>query len=564
MTDSLKIGELFASLEDDAMTLSDADELARQMADQNSRYNEALRILGDDPEILELVKFGIAEEQEETFSYIQSLAPESSRVYENLGNTSLAIENGMSSVGNQISELERSIVDQEALLAEQNELKQEQAQTETEKIIEKVERLAPRAVESVKEMLESRGINPIKDSEIIDLEDRVLDLMDQEDEARRELERIRASSGALDAVVGKIAVDWALPFALIDQGYSFFAILDELPVEPVLADCPTREVKQFAERHIDQPKAALYTALCLSEHSGQTVTVDQIAQALYSPEVIAKISEYHLRARVTTTLGPKVGGENLRAILDKEGYILQYGWRRTLEQREDGHIAVVKRQRIYRAISKDQVEDFVDLTSFEGEGFRDSFEALRIPQSVAAVAPESTSDTTELDEVATDTDPTSGPTSGSSDHTEPDNPGEVVMPRDDISETNSQRRERLKNELCAAISGQAHLIIKTLAEHGALEEDGIRLGRLKGIYAATEITDDDVRHCVSSSVATDHDYWLKNIDAVRLLLSVTHEDETVRTSVSSGRWRIVVNEKIEELIQRELRGIERRRELTSQ
>lgn len=561
MTDSLKIGELFASLEDDSIMLSDADELALQIVDQNSRYKEACNILKDEPEILELVQIGIAEEQEETFSNILAISPESNRVYENLGKASLAIENGLISAETQITELESGIVEQEALLAQQLVIKQEQAQLETQELITNVERLAPRAVESVKKILESRNAKTINSQEISDLEDRVLELMDQEDEARRELERIRASAGSLDSVVGQIAIKWELPLALIDQNLSFFAILDELPVEPALANCPSRDVKKFTDRHVDQPEASLYTALCLCEHSGQTVTVDQIAQALYSPEVITKISQYHLRARVTTILGPKVGGENLRAILDKEGYILQYGWRRTLEQRANGHIAVVRRQRIYRAINKDQLEDFEGLNFFEGEGYSDSFEALRIPEPDAVVAPQCPPESTRQNEDTEVTDPSFEPATDTLDQTKTDNSIEVLVLNDDNSETNSQRKTRLRNELHTAISGQAHLIIKTFVELGALEKGGIRLGQLKSVYEAVEITDDDIRHCVSDSISPDHNYWIKNIDAVRLLLSVTHKDEAVRTSVSSRQWRRVVNEKIEELIQRELRGIERRKAL---
>ncbi len=560
MSDSEKIGELFASLEDGSATLADADGLALQVSDQNARYQEATDILKDEPEILELVQFGIAEEQEETFANILAIAPESGRIFESLGRTCLAIENGLKSADAQASELVSAVKKQEAALEEQHELKQQQAQLKTEELLANVERLAPRAVETVKELLESRGTRPISDQEINDLEDRVLELMDQEDEAKRELEKIKASFCSLDAIVGQLAVSWELPLALMNQDRSIFAILDELPVDPVLTDHPSRDVRQFTERHVDQPKAALYTAICLSEHSGQTVTVDQIAKALYSPEVIKKLSEYHLRARVTTTLGPKVGGENLRDILDKEGYVLQYGWRRTLEQKPDGHVTVVRRQRIYRAIHKKQVVDFVEMNSFEGEGYIDSFEALRIYDESETTSPSprisaETSETTAKLETTQDTH----------DKIEDEATlGTDLSLTNDRHETNSQRKERLKNELLAAITGSARSIIKTIGDHGAIEGGGIKFGHLRNIFIGSEITDDEFRHVVSNRVTPTDGYWLRSVDAVRLMLSVTLEDEATRVSVGSRQWQRVVNQKINELVQRELRGIERRRNLQSQ
>ncbi|MBP9738311.1 hypothetical protein KBD20_01345 [Candidatus Saccharibacteria bacterium] len=558
MSDSEKIGEQLAAIEDGSATIADADGLALQLADQNARYKEATDILAAEPEVLELVQFGIADEQEETFANIISMAPESGRVFESLGRLSLYIEKSLASVEAQVKTMNTTVKEQEAALDEMSEQKKQQELLKTEELLANVERLAPRAVESVKELLESRGSNIVSDQEINDLEDAVLELMDQEHEAEEDLKRIKGYSSSLDAVVGQLALSWELPVALVDQNRSLFITLDELPVEPDIADCPSGEVQQFAERHVDQPKAAILSAQCLSEHAGETVTVDQIARLLYSPEVISQLNGHKLRSRVTSTLGPKFG-ENLRSILDEEGFVLQYGWRRTLEQKPDGSIGVKLRHRIYRAIEKDQIADFMESNSFEGDGFTDSFEALHTPVVSDIVEAESSAEPSEPTVVFAEINlpPESVPEAEAMDEDNDD----ISLVTESGSETHSQRKERLKNELLSAITGSARSIIKIMGEHGAIEEAGIKLGHLKGIYFATEISDEDFRNIVGSRVSPNDSYWLRSTDAVRLLLSVTLEDESVRTSASSKQWRRVVNEKIDELIQRELRGIDRRKKL---
>ncbi len=552
---SEQISQLFAGLEDGSATLVDADGLALQIADQNARYHEANTLLVDEPEILDIVHFGIAEEQEESFANILAIAPESSLLYKSLGKASLAIDKGLEITDARVNELAPTVKEQEAALEEL--LIQQKHRQKTEELLATVKRLAPRSVEAVVELLDSRGIKLVSNQEINDLEDAVIDLMDQEDQASQELEKLKVYSVSLDEKVGQLAVSWELPLALMDQNRSIFAVLDELPVEPVPIDCPDGEVKKFTERHIDQPKAALYAALCLTEHSGQTVTVDQIARALYSKEVIADLSEHHLRSRVTSTLGPKVRGEALSEILDQEGHILQYGWRRILEQKTNGHTAIVRRHRIYRAIRKDQVGDYSDQNTFETDDYVDNFEPMRIYNDSEDSLPEPSVITGTTTPAAASSD-----VPHRYDDTVPiiDTVRDNTSARDDRNETNAQRKERLKHELLSSISGCTRSIIKTIAHHGALERGGITVGHLKNVFI-TDISDEAMSHIVSSRVTPNDNFWLKNVDAVRLMLSITHEDESTRANVRSRQWGTVINDLIKELIQRELRGIERRESL---
>lgn len=549
MKDVSAVGELFASLENGLPTLSDASDLALQIQDQNARYVEAAEVFKDESEVLELVQFGIAEEQEEAWANMLAVAPESNRVFETLGVLSLSIPKVIDTANTQLEELNESIDEREHSLEEQRAAKTQLAQEKHTTLLAEVERLAPRAVSSVKELLEARDTPLTGDEEIGALEDEILTLMGQEEEMQIELKTIGMQSEAIEEVIGRTALTYELPIALLDQDRSMFAVIDELPVEPELNDQQRENAREFTERHVDQPEAALYAALCLLDSSGKTVSVDQIVHALYSSEVITTHSDHHMRARVTTTLGPQLKGENIRAILKDEAHILQYGWRRILTQKPDGQTIITRRERIYRAVDEAQLDDLQE-GIFEGDGYTDTFEMT--PEITALVRPQ-----TEETDIWV---PESAEVSfeGPSDQEAPLDT--IYVEKDCPDETNSQRKERLKQELEQAIIGPARSIIKELEDHGALEEGGIKLNHLKFIFTDVKITDGDIRHIIGSRITPNDDYWFRSNDAVKLVLSVSLEDPVTRAGVASRQWRSVVNKKIEELVGKELRGIERRRQ----
>lgn len=302
MSDTTIVGELFADLENGSPALWSANDLALQLQDQNARYAEATEVFKDDPEVLELARLDIAEEQTQTWTRMLELAPESGRVFEGLGFFSIA---------------------------------------------------APKALSAV---------------EI------------QQEAAQADIETARVQSEIAGEIIEQAAAAWEFPLALLDQYCVTATHTDEAPV---------------------------------------------VAEDLW-------------------------GDEQLNTPLFSE-----------------------------------------------------------------------------------------------------------ETPR---KETHGQRKERMKQELEGAITGPTRRIIKAIQISGALEKGGIHFDRLNKVFDGIKILADDARDIVGGEFPITDDCWLKNTEAVRLVLAASSRlaNPVIHDSVTSRQWRSVVNEKVTELINKELRGIERR------
>lgn len=138
-----------------------------------------------------------------------------------------------------------------------------------------------------------------------------------------------------------------------EPGEETTVVLDEIPVEPVLQDGNVG-VEGLLERHVDAPEASQWTVIYLIDQAERVVTVQDLYEFLYSPEVVEQVDEYHLRSRITTMLGPKVGSLDIQEMLADEGFVLQFGWRITKTYGEDDKVTNFARHRIYRAVPEDK------------------------------------------------------------------------------------------------------------------------------------------------------------------------------------------------------------------
>ncbi len=367
--------EISIDIERTQSVFETAHELNLQISEQNERFATAHEIFVDEPEVLRLAEQGIAEEQQETFTNLSTIGHSEAQVYTSLGVLSLYYD----------SELEETQAKADAAQAEGDAksdqfeiIKQQREQDERSKledILGHVERLAPKALERVKALLDERIVGTVSSQEILDLEETILDLFTEVDEHKEHIDSIARQKISLTELDRQADDTWALPQALmkvLGNDTSQWVLIDELPVDPTLSRSGHERYAELRGRHIDQPDASIYAALYLSEHDSETVTVDEIAGFLYTPETIAGISNNNLRARVTTLLGP-IAGECLHKILLSEGYILQYGWRRKLEKNGSDDVKIVSRHRIYRAVPLNDLSVLETDTSSQ-EDYKDDFE----------------------------------------------------------------------------------------------------------------------------------------------------------------------------------------------
>lgn len=339
------------------------DELNALIADQNQRFLLAAEVFADEPELLQLTQSSIAEEQQETFTDLTSATEPSAEIYAAIGQLSLVSENEASEALTAIAQLE---AESEEISQKFEALKKEREAAERYKydeLLQQVEKLAPKAIVKAKEMLDRRLESDIASEELKLVEDSFLQTLYEQEQQRELYDIAKTGADAMQALIDAGGVAWPVPQALINAygGNTAQWIIDELPVEPKLNPSGHDRYIALRERYVDQPDASLYAAMYLMDHSSETVTVDDLASFLYSDEVVERISNHNLRARVTTVLGP-IAGEALHKILDADGYVLQYGWRRLFEKNGGNQLKVKSRYRIYRAISLD------DLDSLSTEG----------------------------------------------------------------------------------------------------------------------------------------------------------------------------------------------------
>ncbi|GAC1386452.1 MAG: hypothetical protein NVS1B7_4850 [Candidatus Saccharimonadales bacterium] len=350
-------------------------DFALQIDDQNKRFLEACELFHDDPEIKDITIDGIAEEQSETFAKLCDLSDESGFVYENLGKIDQEIYRKLVATSDQVVETNEEIELKKNELTSKKTEKEEEILQGTQDIVSNVARLSPKSLEKVKEILRARTAEAYNDEDLKNLQVEIGKLTLQLEMLQADYDVLEDRTTEIDNLISSNVNAWPLPLAVIarsENASSLQAIIDELPVEPELTPRVHERYVKLKSHNIDQPEATIYTALYFSEHAAKTVTVDELIDFLYSQTVIATVSNYHMRTRVTTILGPE-RGVAVRQILQDEGFLLQYGWRRTLEKNGNGSVKVIDRKRIYRAIALADLANPIDAT-MDGNDFKDNFE----------------------------------------------------------------------------------------------------------------------------------------------------------------------------------------------
>ncbi len=351
MSDDFSLNEL-AQQAFEAMT--EALAWSDQIGNQNMRFDEISQIFADEPEIKDIAQIGVAREQEEAFANLLETTQQYGGLYEVIGQLSIDAARDFTDAQTELAMVEEDLRIQEELLQAKRAQKLAYMTQRSEEILLEVARLSPTSVEEVRKMLEERSVYHGSDPEITKLEEDILRLMERAEDTERRLEDAETELEATNTSMSKFSKEWSIPWAIINSGRTLQVLIDELPIDPKLSSQEHERFQELHRRNVDQPEATLYASLYLSQYPDKTITVDELAVFLYSSEVISGLPEHSLRSRVTTLLGP-VGGESVRDILASEGFVLQYGWRRMLEQKIDGHIVTTSRKRIYRAIRKSDI-----------------------------------------------------------------------------------------------------------------------------------------------------------------------------------------------------------------
>lgn len=357
--------------------------LNEEIRDQNLRWQIAQEKFTDIPDILGLVRQGIAEEQFESFSRMSEQNSEHGNVYSAIGHLSCQLYSRTQEATMRSEEIKQKIEAQYEAQRERESQVREEERAKYENLLTDVEKLAPKAVDKVRDYIENRLALKETCPELAELEDAILALYMQEEEmARMRAELTWETAYVEECIAGDSS--WDLPLVLMydsDAKVLRTSYLDELPVDPGSLGGQKERMAQLREHHIDQPDASLLAALYMIEHRGATVTVDELAKALYSEEVRNSIPRHTLRSRVTTIFGQTYLG-GMQKILDEEGFTLQYGWRSFLERNQKGIIVIANRERIYRAVEKnksDKPELETRNIAEDGTGTTDIFESVPVP-----------------------------------------------------------------------------------------------------------------------------------------------------------------------------------------
>lgn len=321
-----------------------ANELTLPIVSTNERYDqlEDHPTLKDEPEFMQIAADGLKTEQKIAFNTLKSEIelPPYEKLYTVYGEVSEEID-------------ELTI----ALESVRDRMTSEQRRYDD--LVEAVKEIAPLGEKQAEELAERRK------SELELAEAAVI---------REEISVKQSYLESFDELIEESGKAWPIPRLLngvvqiISPEY-----IDEIPVDPQLKK-PSEQKRfdQFKERHVYSDELTTAVIFYLVEESGNVVTVDELAKFVYGfgPD------EPHpkdVRTSITSALGPKTNKDRIEEILGNEGdgYVLQYGWRRKVDQ-ETG-IPCGARYRIYRALDLndiDAVDDIVrhngDIDSFDG------------------------------------------------------------------------------------------------------------------------------------------------------------------------------------------------------
>jgi hypothetical protein len=336
-----------------------------------------------DSELLTLAAEGIAEDEQQLSMQMQEFGKSDSadRVYGAIGHFLLANSQNVGRIDERLTTLQQQYAAKASQLEEKTEdLRQrweKQRMVEMEAELERFSRISPNAIDDVRrELLGRKGqFNPQLSPSIQALEAELLRLIENIDHEQKVQETFAKRRAMLDELVKQGGEAWPISIAERFRPAEKVQIeLDELPVEPVLSERGASILAAMRDRHIDEPDASQFITLYLIEHANEVVNVKDLAQFLYNDVIRTDISETGLRSRITTLLGP--ARNFIGKLLEEEGYVLHYGWRRTLEKTPGKIKLVGGAQRIYRAMSKQDAEA-LQSGSYETEDetgtYRDNF-----------------------------------------------------------------------------------------------------------------------------------------------------------------------------------------------
>jgi|GEM_PF-3439762 len=376
---------------------ADAHVFVEEGADLHGKLAEAKTELESDPQQLNLAADGIAESEQQLDISLRDFgqSEQTQRVYGAIGHFLVVNSANMSRTEERVNTLNQQstakMEEIEAKTIEIREMREQQMRLRHTAELERMRHLSPNAVEDLKRLQASRtpNFNPQLSPAIQALEDEQLHILEEIEAEQQRQRTFTERQARLDALIEQGGEAWPLPSAHYRRfrpggdpegkdeptktDDSVQIDLDELPVEPQLSERGSRMLAAMRERHIDAPDASQFIALYLMETAGKAVSVRDLGNFLYTDDMQAEISETNLRARITTLLGPATN--IVGRLLDEEGYVLQYGWRRTLDKK-GGKIKIAKTQRIYRALTKadaDALKPGEYKTENESGTYRDEF-----------------------------------------------------------------------------------------------------------------------------------------------------------------------------------------------
>lgn len=291
------------------------NQLAGNIADQNNRYD---RVDGEisDSDFQALAREGLEIEQRDLMDRLKTAAHEGP--FRELG--------------------ERHVVVTELLGASAIELasKYEEiaaASQEIELTADATVNLAPLITEKARELSERKKQEYVEQSGLSSIEEQVA--------------RLEAEHAELNSLYESISEPWAIPFA---------AAHGESEIHEVQIRDGEGQRTSLGEIHRDAPEAAKHIVEYLLSHPDVTTRVDQLIDHVYSPEVIETTSKPKLRNRITTTLGPKVHGPIIEAILQENGHTLQYGGE-VIRTQSPGKRVRGAKYRVYRLVPTDSFSE---------------------------------------------------------------------------------------------------------------------------------------------------------------------------------------------------------------
>lgn len=332
-------------------------ELAGQIDDQNQRASQIEESISD-TDIKNLALEGVSKEQTTLVEELRdNVNPE---LYRSFG----AYQLRLTELDTQIDEQIQQIVDNE----------KQRIESEANLAAE----LSPLSRPLIVELAEEK--KALADESV---EDSIAELLATKQKVTSKIEEINGLSEIISqpwpvpTVIGRAVVSLDSEKTIISQ-----ETIDEIPVKPEPKSKESAHEKIKNRYSEITPDASHFAAYYLSENAGKVITVKELADFMYDTEINDTVSRYNLRARVTTILGPKVGGKVIAEMLAEENLLLQYGWRTTRTVFEDGS-KQTNRKRIYRAIPYQEFgeQHLVDEVS---NGQTDKWQTPHVPEKLTA------------------------------------------------------------------------------------------------------------------------------------------------------------------------------------